>query len=327
MENTKNESSILSGDDQRNQEALIFAFVAAFSFLAPCICLGNALTIFAVYKNRRLRTPTYLIHTSLALTDLLTCFLAIPLEIYVMLDIFVCPLRYASMVSFTSLFFGGVSFLHAFAITADRYIAITRPLQYSSRVTNKRVGIAVAVMWCLNATFFAIRAAVMLEKAEMATLCFGGSNRSTGSLALNMFNWGMCVAVLLLILTLVVANARILQVAMKQSSAVVNQTVRQNDFVQHRSRTDGLKAVKTTTLIVGVFIMCWFPILIWLFYRLTSDFGDISRAAMSGVSMVLMDVSSAVNPVIYYYTNRDFRRSFSKIFRSFSNCPSCRPTS
>ena len=322
------ENQTLLGNDRRAQEAIIFTFLAAFSLLLPCIIFGNALTILAVCKNHRLRTPTNVIHASLALTDLLTGFLAVPFQIFIMIDIFTCRTQYASMVSFTSVFFGGVSFLHAFAVTADRYLAITRPFQYTSSVTNKRVGIVVAVMWGLSATFFVARAAVILTASSAVTFCFGGSFLQIGSSV--TMNWGLFGLFFLMTTTLVIANARILRIAIKQSNAVSNQVTNvtcRNDVNQQRS--DGLKAVKTTTLIVGTFVLCWSPVQVFMLFRLTSEFGDIFRAAMSGMAMIVMDVSSMVNPIIYFHTSRDFRTAFSDIFRSFKKCriySLCRPS-
>ncbi|XP_071511034.1 beta-2 adrenergic receptor-like [Diadema antillarum] len=102
--------------------------------------VGNGLVVFAVYRYHRLRTPTYLIIASLAMSDFLIGLIGIPLYLYFNLStttscdsfdwiLFTAPLMILDALSFAQII----------AVSADRYLAITRPLRYATIVTTKRV--------------------------------------------------------------------------------------------------------------------------------------------------------------------------------------------
>lgn len=69
------------------------------------------------------------------------------------------------------------------------------------------------------------------------------------------------------------------------------------------------KATRTLTLIMGSFIVCWFPFFV---VYLLQSFMDINAKIFDYLTC-LGYVNSALNPVIYTIFNLDFRKSFERI--------------
>ncbi|XP_030843433.1 5-hydroxytryptamine receptor 2B-like [Strongylocentrotus purpuratus] len=109
-------------------ESIKIASITILTLFIPCIIVGNVLVILSVYKNETMRTPTNLILASMAFVDLLVGLIANPLEILLMKNASNC-IPQLQLMAFLTLLTSGVSFLHIVAVTADRFIAVTRPLR------------------------------------------------------------------------------------------------------------------------------------------------------------------------------------------------------
>ena len=114
----------------------IVVMVCITPFL-PCIVVSNALLVLAVYRHYSLRTPTNAIIVSLAISNLLDALVGIPLNVYA--SVFEFDASCEKKTRFYTLplnALSGVSFSRIVALTADRFIAVTKPLRYASLVTQ-----------------------------------------------------------------------------------------------------------------------------------------------------------------------------------------------
>ncbi|KAA0192340.1 5-hydroxytryptamine receptor 1 [Fasciolopsis buskii] len=113
---------------------------------------GNLLVVLAVSLVKKLRTPSNFLIVSLAVSDVLVGVTVMPFaefaqlvglwplgetlcDMYIVFDVLLCT----------------ASILNLCAISIDRYLAITRPLQYAAKRTPKRMMLMIAVVWVVSA--------------------------------------------------------------------------------------------------------------------------------------------------------------------------------
>lgn len=128
------------------------------SFLLSVIILliifGNGLVIASVVSCRRLRSVTNLFTVSLALADLALAFLVLPLSVVYM----ALPPELGWPFGWTLCRFWmscdvtccTASIMHLCLISLDRYIAITDPLRYKSRMSKRNASVVIACAWCIS---------------------------------------------------------------------------------------------------------------------------------------------------------------------------------
>ena len=114
--------------------------------------LGNILVIASVASNRKLRTITNFYVVSLAIADFLVATLVMPIaivgqitgrwwfgvigcDIHVLLDVMLCT----------------ASILNLCCISLDRYFAITKPLEYSTKRSKRLALIMICITWIVAA--------------------------------------------------------------------------------------------------------------------------------------------------------------------------------
>ncbi|EDO32234.1 predicted protein [Nematostella vectensis] len=130
---------------------IVFAVLNGVCSVVATLC--NGLVIFAVLRKREQRTPSYILLTSQALTDLGVGLVVCPLSVYC---IYITNLQntgefhnlcdIARYGWWPILFINAYSALNLTAIAADRYMAIHSGLSYSATVTHRRVHITMAII-------------------------------------------------------------------------------------------------------------------------------------------------------------------------------------
>ncbi|XP_031555562.1 beta-3 adrenergic receptor-like, partial [Actinia tenebrosa] len=113
------------------------------AILAVTATLGNGMIIVAILRSQNLQTPSYLLITSLAFTDLLVGLVIHPIVIIGSTFILHGNIRGLCICSYLFSFFfialGSLSLLIVTCISIDRYLALTLRHRYTIIVTKKRV--------------------------------------------------------------------------------------------------------------------------------------------------------------------------------------------
>lgn len=68
------------------------------------------------------------------------------------------------------------------------------------------------------------------------------------------------------------------------------------------------KTVKTLAIVFGIFVMCWVPFFLVSAVITTQDRVDID--AIHNAAFIFGLLNSAMNPLIYGWRNKDFRRAY-----------------
>uniref|UniRef100_A0A1A9V3H1 G-protein coupled receptors family 1 profile domain-containing protein n=1 Tax=Glossina austeni TaxID=7395 RepID=A0A1A9V3H1_GLOAU len=126
--------------------SILVSIVLLFVILGTIV--GNVLVCIAVCMVRKLRRPCNYLLVSLALSDLCVAVLVMPMALlYEVLEKWnFGPLLCDIWVSFDVLCCTA-SILNLCAISVDRYLAITKPLEYGVKRTPRRMMLCVALVW------------------------------------------------------------------------------------------------------------------------------------------------------------------------------------
>lgn len=127
---------------------ILKAFVMVFIIMAALF--GNLLVIVSVMRHRKLRVITNYFVVSLALADMLVAIWAMCFNASVELTngrwlfgYFMCDVWNS-----LDVYFSTVSILHLCCISVDRYYAIVQPLDYPLIMTQGRLVVMLATVWC-----------------------------------------------------------------------------------------------------------------------------------------------------------------------------------
>ncbi|EUB59014.1 5-hydroxytryptamine receptor 1A [Echinococcus granulosus] len=113
---------------------------------------GNMLVIIAILIVKKLRSPTNLLIVNLAVTDFLVSILVLPFAIaYQILGYWPFNQIICDLYSLSDVLLCTLSILSLCTISIDRYLAITKPLQYAAKRTPKRMLIMIIISWLLSA--------------------------------------------------------------------------------------------------------------------------------------------------------------------------------
>lgn len=129
---------------------LIALKVTVMALIIIAALFGNLLVIVSVMRHRKLRVITNYFVVSLALADMLVAIWAMCFNFSVELTggkwifgYFMCDVWNS-----LDVYFSTASILHLCCISVDRYYAIVQPLDYPLIMTNSRLVLMLAVVWC-----------------------------------------------------------------------------------------------------------------------------------------------------------------------------------
>lgn len=132
---------------------MFFRWVGLVAFIAVTVG-GNVLVCLAVGMSRRLRRISSCFVVALAVTDLLLGLLVLPLSAMLGLHSGHWPLggTICNIYLSTDVALCSASVFTLLAISVDRYLAISAPLSYTTRLTPARAAAAIVVIWTISLT-------------------------------------------------------------------------------------------------------------------------------------------------------------------------------
>lgn len=264
--------------------------VVSLSILSVLIVVSNFCVCLLVYFRKALRTNTNWLMVSLAVSDILTGGVLLP--VYLILPTSVVTSYIVCMILIS-----GVANLCS--VTYDRYIAIMKPLQYPYRAPKilKRALILswlVPLIYSLLPLFWDTNPKLKIHKAYMVCLQF----------------FGIVVPYIFITFAYVRMFKQVRRsLAMKKNM----ESLRAHKSEQRRISADA-KVAKVFSIVASAFILCWLPII----YITTADIInrlDIIPYSLSIVSFFTIATSSLVNPLMYAFLKPDFKTAIRTCFR------------
>uniref|UniRef100_A0A3B4CVR0 G-protein coupled receptors family 1 profile domain-containing protein n=1 Tax=Pygocentrus nattereri TaxID=42514 RepID=A0A3B4CVR0_PYGNA len=131
----------------RTGPAYIFLFIV-LSCVSVFTVFLNLLVIISISHFKQLHTPTNLLILSLAVADLLVGLIVMPVNIMLFIDsCWYLGKLACSIYSVVNNLSTAASVCNLIFISFDRYVAITDPLLYSSRITVCKISMCIILSW------------------------------------------------------------------------------------------------------------------------------------------------------------------------------------
>lgn len=269
--------------------------------IAIPIIAVNCWVIVLVFLKRSLRTVTNYILTSLALSDLCTGAITIPLFLCcnIIQESKICAAAMMVM-RFTST----STVLHILAMTTDRYICIVYALRYMTWVTKKRVLQIVASIWLISLL-------IMLVQLEWTDVSEGVMDEHSpeNKKKIVIFD-SICIFffVGLPVVVMAYTYCRILYEVHRQSKNIQKHNTPGWQETKRSTRQEW-KVATVFMVMLLVFIVCWGPFYLLRLELMLGDeffhFSDFAQILM----FWLRFVSSFINPCLYILGKPDFRKA------------------
>ena len=288
------ESFALPVNEFLNIQSIVFAVIN--SFMALLAIFGNILILVAVWKTPSLRSPSYVLTSALALSDLGAGFIAMPVFVIAQSTVTVRHFRVnciaANILGSSALPFAAFSFLTVTATSVERLLALRLHLRYQEFVTNKRV-LLVAALFCI----MGIACQIMRFMANPLIL---------GSI--------LIVGILVVMGVNVWSHWKIFQIVKIHQTQIHAQTSSNPRIFPNIARYK--KSVLTMLYIYGFFLLCYFPfsVVAVATFLLAMD-GELIYL-LNSISHTVMFFNSSLNPFLFCLrTVNEMRQSVKQIIQ------------
>ena len=273
-------------------KAEIASGISFFALFGTVGFLENLVLILSILLTEQFADmPSNIFILSLACADLLVCGVSAPLYIYncyhPMFTIFITVSKFNAVASTGSIF----------TLSLDRYISLIQGLQYPKIMTFKRTVSLVAGTWIV-ASFVVISAVIGLvwnlkPLVHLTRYFIGFYISATIVMYMYMYNLGR-------------KHRKHLA---RQAFAVTGQI---------QAKFDEFRALRSLFLIAGTFALFWLPVTVAAFFiDVKKDPFQFYRAHV--YTTPLCAVNSVVDPVVYYYRSKGFRKVLKMLGRRLKN--------
>ena len=290
-----------NGSEEMQQEAsdhtaayILYGFLSFFTLIA------NSMVLLLIWRNRNLRSTSNLILTSLATSDLLTGFIAVPMVI-------ACSETLRPEVCITmdiaNRFLAFSSVGHLILLSVDRYLRIKRPLQYPSMVTEERVYSAIAVAWVFALLASLVQLTWILTVMDEYALI-------RIELAYDVF----CMAVLVVmpLIIMVFIYTKIFMHLRWQSNQIHSEISTQaaEQINTGRRKVNEKRVALVLITMAAVFILGLF---LYFFWAIMDDLGELGLHFFPEATDIIVTCviffrffTALCNPLLYTFNKQDF---------------------
>ena len=273
--------------------------LAVVSIASPVTILLNLLVIIAVKTRRELKKNSNILLSSLAAGDLLVGAVSMPLSITldalvlqpILFEDTICTIYSTSDIVLNAL--GFVSFFHLVLIAWDRYVAIVKCMEYKAIVTKGRVKKCATVAWLLPLLMF-VPMTIMLTVGVPYELIL------VAIVVLCIF-WGGCF------LLIIYCYVKIYLQVRKQNRTQIRSV---NALVQAKVE----RKIAYTAFWITLF-QCISGMPIVVLYTFWTIWPFLQESSSFRSAETMLQLNSLVNPLLYFYRNRQLRKTALELLR------------
>jgi hypothetical protein len=296
--------------------------------------VGNAMVLVATWRERSLHEPNKYFVACLAVADLLVGMILVPLRLYQLVNIEnggITSIHLCRFYIWLEVFLETASIYTLTFISFDRYLKISQPLQYKSRMTTSTSLKIIFIIWLITATYATL---AMFPYADSPGIFIS----TTGCVGINsrIFYTFIAVSAFFLPTTIMLVMYTLLfLVTHKRQKMLRNGALGEtsNNLNQRSALLQDLKVIRMLLVVVGVFLICWGPFFIWfmiylynpsvLFYNSRSLSDVYLKMILHRIVTILPLLNSIFNPLIYACLDQKYNEAFKHLFQRMM----CRPSS
>uniref|UniRef100_A0A4X2KUK0 Alpha-1D adrenergic receptor n=1 Tax=Vombatus ursinus TaxID=29139 RepID=A0A4X2KUK0_VOMUR len=312
-------------------------FLAAFILAAIA---GNLLVILSVACNRHLQTVTNYFIVNLAVADLLLSATVLPFSATMeVLGFWAFGRAFCDVWAAVDVLCCTASILSLCTISVDRYVGVRHSLKYPAIMTERKAAAILALLWAV-ALVVSVGPLLGWKEPVPPDDRFCGITEEAGyAVFSSVCSFYLPMAVILVMYFRVYVVARrttrsleagvkrersksadiVLRIHCRSSGPEDTRAAKGHNFrsslsVRLLKFSREKKAAKTLAIVVGVFVLCWFPFFFVL--PLGSLFPQLKPS--EGVFKVIFWLgyfNSCVNPIIYPCSSKEFKRAFLRLLR------------
>ncbi|KAL7377101.1 hypothetical protein ABVT39_021756 [Epinephelus coioides] len=271
---------------------------------------GNALVMYAFSCNKKLRTAPNFFIMNLAVSDFLMAITQSPIFfVNSLYKGWIFGETGCKMYAFCGALFGITSMINLLAISVDRYIVITKPLQAIQWTSKRRTCLIIALVWLYS---LAWSLAPLLGWSSyipegLMTSCTWDYVTSTP--ANKSYTLMLCCFVFFIPLGIISYCYLCMFLAIRHASRDVEKLgyqVRKSTLIQQQSIKTEWKLAKIAFVVIIVFVLSWSPyacvtLIAW------AGYGSILSPYSKAVPAVIAKASAIYNPFIYAIIHSKYR--------------------
>lgn len=287
----------------------LWYFIIDIILIFPTI-LGNTLIIVSLirYKNLR-KTKAFILIGNLAVSDLLVGLILIPMDLLLLLRSSVsrhtafCLWYYCMIYTLIT-----ASVLNLFLLSLERFHAIVRPFQHSSRFTAKRIYRIILLTWIFVVTIglvpIVLPSSGGMSDVEVLTCRNTVLLDNDYQLVMNT----IIIAALGTSFAFFIVVMRIALLKSKQKTLKSVESSDSNNGSRHNLRRD-IRHTRIMIIVSGIFIICWSPYCVISLIPSNSELIAFIKNWLASLGLI----NSCLNWIVYGARNKRFRAAFKSI--------------
>uniref|UniRef100_A0A8C5E152 Melanopsin-B-like n=1 Tax=Gouania willdenowi TaxID=441366 RepID=A0A8C5E152_GOUWI len=269
---------------------------------------GNALVMYAFFSNKKLRTPPNFFIMNLAVSDFLMAITQSPIFfVNSLYKGWIFGETGCKIYAFCGALFGITSMINLLAISIDRYIVITKPLQAIRWTSARRTCLIIILVWLYS---LAWSLAPLLGWSSyipegLMTSCTWDYVTSTP--ANKSYTLMLCCFVFFIPLGIISYCYLWMFLAIRHAKLrKLGSHVRKSALIQQQSIKTEWKLAKIAFVVIIVFVLSWSPyacvtLIAW------AGYGNILNPYSKAVPAVIAKASAIYNPFIYAIIHSKYR--------------------
>ncbi|XP_076876687.1 opsin 4xa [Brachyhypopomus gauderio] len=290
---------------------------------------GNVLVMYAFFSNKKLQTPPNYFIMNLAVSDFLMAATQSPIFfVNSLYKEWVFGEKGCKAYAFCGALFGITSMITLLAISIERYVVISKPLQAARRTSRRRSLVTLLLVW-LYALAWSL--APLLGWSSyipegLMTSCTWDYVTSTP--ANKSYTLMLCCFVFFIPLGIISYCYLFMFLTIREASREVEKLgmhVRKTVLIRAHSMRTEWKLAKIASVVIVVFVLSWSPyalvtLIAW------AGYSSILTPYSKVVPAIIAKASAIYNPLIYAIIHSKYRNTLAEKvpYLSFLAKPSCK---